>query len=340
MRILFTIFLTAALTLSAQEENSQVSEGLTSSQMQSLVLIEGNDGAGSGSICLFNGSFFVVTNTHVLVGQDEISVSTMDGQSIEIDKKMIWLAVDHDIAIIKIAERANYLFIADLKEHGISIGDAVTIPGNERGGGVVTKVTGKVVGIGPKLIEVDAKFVKGNSGSPIIHEATGKVIGVATFISKFEKLSWIDEAAEKPEARWFGFRIDRITDWEHVDWGRFQEDSRKILEVKEFTDAFQEFFRSRGERYNRHEAIKVFHDRYFVEVLKRRRRQQTYGTRYRTSIRRFAEEMVEVLYDDLNHTQNRFEYGYFEDQWAKQMETRNDIKYAFEGMIEDANSKR
>ncbi len=36
------------------------------------------------------------------------------------------------------------------------------------------------------LVEVDAKFVEGNSGSPIIHVKTGKVIGIATFALKAE----------------------------------------------------------------------------------------------------------------------------------------------------------
>ena len=44
---------------------------------------------------------------------------------------------------------------------------------------VVTVSEGKVIGIGSELLEVDAPFVSGNSGSPVLNHY-GQVIGIAT----------------------------------------------------------------------------------------------------------------------------------------------------------------
>ena len=70
----------------------------------------------------------------------------------------------------------------DHVDENASIDDDVVVLGNAEGGGVINTIKGKIVGVGPNLVEVDAAFVPGNSGSPIIHLKTGKVIGVATYL--------------------------------------------------------------------------------------------------------------------------------------------------------------
>ena len=72
----------------------------------------------------------------------------------------------------------------DQSRISVKIGDAIVVLGNSGGGGVVTKLEGKLVGIGPDRIEVSAEFIPGNSGSPIIHVPTGKVIGIATYLTR------------------------------------------------------------------------------------------------------------------------------------------------------------
>ena len=43
-------------------------------------------------------------------------------------------------------------------------------------------IEGTLLAVGPKLIETDCNFYKGNSGSPMIHKESGKVIGVVSYI--------------------------------------------------------------------------------------------------------------------------------------------------------------
>ena len=61
------------------------------------------------------------------------------------------------------------------------IGETVTVLGNSDGRGVVTEIRGHIVGVGPQQIEVDAPFVAGNSGSPVLNRA-GRVVGVASYL--------------------------------------------------------------------------------------------------------------------------------------------------------------
>ena len=52
-----------------------------------------------------------------------------------------------------------------------------------KGGGVINTIISQLTGIGSNLVESDAQFVHGNSGSPIIDVKNGKVIGVATYLT-------------------------------------------------------------------------------------------------------------------------------------------------------------
>jgi len=94
-------------------------------------------------------------------------------------------------------------------------------------------IKGAVVGIGPDRVEVSAPFVPGNSGSPIIHVKTGKVIGIATYLTMRNE----DPTKSRAVAvRHFGYRIDTAATWERVDWDTFQEEADGVKEVSALTD--------------------------------------------------------------------------------------------------------
>jgi len=81
------------------------------------------------------------------------------------------------------------------------IGDPVVVLGNSDGRGVVTEIRGKVIGVGPREIEVDAAFVIGNSGSPVL-DRHGRVIGIATYLRDCRD----DEDWSKADTRFNGIR--------------------------------------------------------------------------------------------------------------------------------------
>jgi hypothetical protein len=81
------------------------------------------------------------------------------------------------------------------------------------------------VGVGATRIEIDAEIEPGNSGSPIVHVPTEKVIGVATYITTYDLIS-----GKKKERR-FGYRLDTVKQWEVVDWARFYSEADKLENV-------------------------------------------------------------------------------------------------------------
>ncbi len=114
-----------------------------------------------------------------------------------------------------------------------SIGDEVVVLGNAEGAGVVNTLYGRIVGIGPNLVEVDAPFVPGNSGSPIIHFKTGEVIGVATY-ARVEGMGMFFGGSE--EVRRFGYRIDSVKTWQPVDQKLFTAQAVEMEHIDDRTE--------------------------------------------------------------------------------------------------------
>lgn len=98
-----------------------------------------------------------------------------------------------------------------------TVREAVTVMGNSDGAGVATQISGQVLGVGPELVEVDAKFVQGNSGSPILNGA-GRVIGVASFATRDEDVNnWVKNGTRFNTVRRFGYRLNHVQ-WKEMTW--------------------------------------------------------------------------------------------------------------------------
>jgi serine protease Do len=209
-----------------------------SGQMASIVMVEGDDGVGTGFVARLRGIDFVVTNLHVIGGNERVRVTTVGGK--EIPVAGMFGAYGRDIAILRIQGENTIppLNMAEDPLKTVKLGDQVTVVGNRRGGGVATRVTGTVRGIGPNRVEVDAPFEPGNSGSPILHTGTGEVIGVASF-SQTRELDELDVptmtqgrpaagATKQMEQRWFGFRMDGVEKWEGIDLAKWRAQAERV----------------------------------------------------------------------------------------------------------------
>lgn len=205
-----------------------------------LVMVEGNKGVGSGFLCTMGGHNYVMTNAHVLADNYGVKLTSLDGATFTAGTSAV--AVDHDIVKMEVANATKTFDVMESLDSTAKIGDPVMIPGNAEGAQVVHPVEGKIVGIGPNLIEVDAPFVKGNSGSPIIHEATGKVLGVATYLMQ-KKVSQ-DENTGKVvlETRRFGYRIDSVKQWQPINWQIFFAESQQAAAIEDLSEDFITMF--------------------------------------------------------------------------------------------------
>ncbi len=147
----------------------------------SLVFVTGSEGAGSGFIADMAGKTYLITNAHVAAGVRAATFKTLQGTPVKVGAASV--AVGHDIFAMQVAPNAAPFEILRDVENNASIGDEVVVLGNAEGGGVINNIGGRIVGLGPNLVEIDAPFLPGNSGSPIIHLRTSKVVGVATYLT-------------------------------------------------------------------------------------------------------------------------------------------------------------
>src|SRR5207253_750956 len=123
---------------------------------------------------------------------------------------------DHaDLVRAELRQPAPALELLPHADQTLVIGDEVVVAGNAEGAGVVREIPGKIVGLGADRLEVDATFVPGNSGSPILLKSSRQVIGVATYVHlpttfwrSSKKTAATEPITSLNEVRRFGYRLD------------------------------------------------------------------------------------------------------------------------------------
>jgi serine protease Do len=154
------------------------------------VLLRATPSQGVGSGVIFDGRGYVVTNSHVVRGAQQIRVTLPDGRGFP--GKLIGADPVMDLAVVKIEGRD--LPVAQLGDSNkLEIGETVIAIGNPLGlEGGPTVTVGVVSALarsiedpgGPTLhdlIQTDAAINPGNSGGPLVRMA-GDIIGINTAI--------------------------------------------------------------------------------------------------------------------------------------------------------------
>jgi len=147
---------------------------------------------GSGVVISSDG--YIVTNSHVIEGAEEIVVTLMGGK--EYQASLIGIDKVSDIALLRI-EGKSFAYAKFGSSADVMIGEWVVALGNPFGLFSInykpTATIGIVSGIdldfGPQqngriyqdMIQTDAAINTGNSGGPLVN-ADGEVIGINTFI--------------------------------------------------------------------------------------------------------------------------------------------------------------
>lgn len=201
--------------------------------LQSMVIVTGDHGRGSAFVVSMEGKTYLVTNSHVVQGNTHVKFKTLDNQ--ELLAGPLQIADKADLVRAEVASTTPALKVATQLEQKLKIGDAIVVSGNSEGEGVVREIPGKLVGIGPDRIEVDAKFVPGNSGSPILTKTAGSVIGVATYMTMPPALKKGEKSPTSlNEVRRFGYRLDTVGTWVSPDNpDRLEQEGLKLERMDE-----------------------------------------------------------------------------------------------------------
>jgi len=309
---------------------------------RSLAVVDGEDGAGSGFIARRNGKPTLFTNTHVVAGNRSLEAKTIGGEKLELTGMQI--AEKYDVTAIDQNTVAEGFELMENLESEVRIGDPVIVLGNSAGSGVATEIHGKVTGIGPELVEVDAKFVQGNSGSPVIHAETGKVIGIATFIvvREFEEVGK-DSKFHKTERR-FAYRLDTVPGWEPVNWPVFVDQATTMAAVEKRTKTLWNLaehiaknkpVRSEGARYRTDARIQAYVEQFNDDLS----RPNLGAQQVEDAKGRLVRGVLFELENDLRPVKGKKLHSYFEEQLEDQLEQRAFLTEFFSELQENLRKR-
>ncbi|MCL2127269.1 MAG: Do family serine endopeptidase [Treponema sp.] len=150
-----------------------------------------SQGLGSGIIVRFNdGTYYVLTNHHVVDNTTEIRVATLDGK--EYPAELVGKDERKDLAMVSFKTKDNYPLAVLGDSDAVRVGDWAIAMGNPLGHqfsfsvtmGIVSAV-GRTGGPGGNIndfIQTDAPINQGNSGGALVN-IRGEVIGINTWIA-------------------------------------------------------------------------------------------------------------------------------------------------------------
>lgn len=300
----------------------------------SLVFVSGSEGAGSGFIAAIGKANYLITNVHVVAGIRDAAFKTLDGTVVQGDPAS--LAVGEDICCMALPPGGTPFEIMQGVDANAAIGDGVVVLGNAEGAGVVNTIIGKIVGVGPNLVEVDAPFVPGNSGSPIVHLKTGKVIGVATYLVTNQYDLTTKQKLTQPVIRRFGYRLDSVKGWQPVNWRTFNAQAGLMHGVDKLTDDLYDFFKDLDEHngvvtLTRH-TNPVIADRINDWLAEKGTHPSAENADEANA--NFLSFLKVACRSDINAAQQQVTYDYFLRDLADQKQTRDQMAKAFEQIIQ------
>jgi len=302
---------------------------------------------GTGFVLSWRDKTFLVTNIHVLASMEQPHFLTVSGKNIEVNLDQVFLARDEDVAIAEILN-ADELFgegaasgsvaaldaigandlapfeLLDDVEEKVKDGDRIIVLGNALGKRIIQKATGSVDGLGLDIFRHSARVKPGNSGSPVFHQKSGRVIGIIAYSIKYSDGKTTEEM--------YAFRFDNIDAWESIgSWVRFRRAADRYAALEQRTRDLVQLSQGRldPEMYNDTALRNVWftlQDR--IDAI-RRRQNVSSGDQYTDMVsayQHFLTAVEHLLFEDVNRFVREYdgdyEYNFFRISALEQKEIR------------------
>ena len=199
---------------------------------QAVYLAETKMGNGSGFVVQINGACYLVTNAHVVASVAKVEFKNPAGR-ITITSGQVEVADDRDMVRFPSQSDAGLLLGNEVKAD-----DETVAYGNSGGEGVVTKLPGRVLGVGVDRLEVSCEIISGNSGGPILN-AQSRVLAVSSYLTNTGNVAeWIKNGTRFDKARRFGYRLTEGIKWTSIPFPQFVSESTQIVSISELSDHF------------------------------------------------------------------------------------------------------
>lgn len=196
-----------------------------------VVIIEGDQGNGTGFVCGSGEEAWIYTAAHVLSGNRRISVRDSAGQ---VYREFEFLECAEGVDLVRLKPKQADLEGLDLTTYSNApkVGDVIVAVGNSLGTGILSGEAGRVTSIGETMWEVDAEIIPGNSGGPIISLKTGQVVGIVTHLTIHH--GGVDNNPHAdPDVKRFAARLDKEWEWRRVPVSRLVKEWQHIEKVSE-----------------------------------------------------------------------------------------------------------
>jgi hypothetical protein len=301
------------------------------------VIVKGTNGSGSGFVCRVGPKTWLFTNIHVASEIKQPTITRLDGVAVTTGPGEVAAGPDiARMAVINPAPQHPLEVMTDF-EANVHIGDEVAVLGNSGGGGVVTALKGKVVGIGPDRLEVSAEFIPGNSGSPIIHMKTGKVIGIATYLTRrYEQFSSNGGNGDVVVRR-FGYRIDKVPAWEPANWIELSEEADQIEQISKLTGDIFDFLGALHDKKEPNFATDALR-RPAADWLGKVRNSKMSDADRLSATQGFLNALRFIVRGDVSNAEARLRYTFFRDELKKEKQIRDRLYQAFDADLASISS--
>lgn len=159
------------------DKDAKTAKEIYNQTSSAVVQVNTEYGLGSG---FFIGKGVVVTNYHVVVAEENISVLMENGNEYKVDK-ILGYNKDLDIAILSVPITNNP--VLEISPYNVEVGDSIYTIGSSLGlegtftNGIVTNASRFFEKV--EYIQINAAISSGNSGGPLIN-AYGEVVGINT----------------------------------------------------------------------------------------------------------------------------------------------------------------
>ncbi len=178
----------ATLVKAESEESEKDLKTIIHESQKTVVQIEAESGNGQsiGSGFIYNDLGDIMTNAHVVQNADSIYVKTSDAKTYP--AALIGISEEQDIAVIRVPQLTNRTTLEVDPDLEVDIGDEILAVGSPLGF-QNTVTTGIISGKNRTFTveggfeykdayQISAPITNGNSGGPLIHLKTGKIIAV------------------------------------------------------------------------------------------------------------------------------------------------------------------